>query len=315
MLIIKKSISISALVLTISLNTLFAQTSIEELDSKAVVSFSVMSDNKGYAMENEHMFKCDKWTREAGSSFILGLGDHVKDNRMNPFLEFIKTDIFWHNKFYPNVADGENEYWGENQGDWGAGAPILNYVDLASRDNVKMRKNKCEYYAIEKNNGVKVHIIQLHYSDTPTEAQIAFNKNTRKYLKKTLKKIHKKDNDIIIILAHTEEWIDDLDKDFRAKVLKKADLLLDATTHRFRKYELSGNEAKKGAIAFNTGAVGNSRENGFVQVHVLENPLRMVIQYQKTAKEERELQGKGFAYEKIIDGKIREIDWSDYSID
>ena len=87
---------------------LSAQKTIIKLDSLASFSFSIMSDNKGYSVENEHMYKCDKWIREAGDSFILGLGDHVKDNRENPFLDLLKNDSLWHNHFYPNVADGEN---------------------------------------------------------------------------------------------------------------------------------------------------------------------------------------------------------------
>lgn len=38
----------------------------------------------------------------------------------------------------------------------------------------------------------------------------------------------------------------------------------------------------------------------------------MIIQYQKTNNEMRELQGKGFSYEKIINGKIRAIDWNTF---
>jgi len=113
-----------------SLNRISAQTTIEKLDDTAIFSFSIMSDNKGYSVENEHMYKCNKWIREAGDRFILGLGDHVKDNRDNPFLDLIKNDSLWYNHFYPNVADGENEFWGKDQGDWGAGAPILDYMNL-----------------------------------------------------------------------------------------------------------------------------------------------------------------------------------------
>ena len=144
----------------LSLIRISAQVTIQELDDAAAFSFSIMSDNKGYSVENSHMFKCDKWIKEAGDSFIIGLGDHVKDNRQNPFLELMKNDSLWHNHFYPNVADGENEFWGEDQGDWGAGAPILDYVDLSSRRNIRIRDNNCEYYAIEEHSGIKVHIIQ-----------------------------------------------------------------------------------------------------------------------------------------------------------
>ena len=295
----------------ISTNTLFAQMNIKKLDSLAAFSFSIMSDNKGYSVENESMYKCDKWMREAGDKFILGLGDHVKDNRANPFLLFIKTDSLWHNHFYPNVADGENEFWGEDQGDWGAGSPILDYVNLSDRKNVKLRANKCEYYAVEEHDGIKVHIIQLHYSDTPKNPEIAFNKSSRDYLFKTLDNINKTDKDIIVVLAHTDEWIDVLDKKQRTKLLAKADLILDANTHSYKKYKVK-NAPENPAAVFNTGAVGNSRENGFMQIHVLKNPLRMIIQYQETKNATRKLQGKGLAYEKIINGETKKVNWKKF---
>jgi len=291
---------------------LFAQMSIEKLDKMALFSFSVMSDNKGASIENEHMYKCDKWIREAGDSFILGLGDHVKDNRTNYFLDLIKNDSLWHNHFYPNVADGENEYWGKEQADWGAGYPILDYVNLAKRPNVKIRENKNEYYAIETIDGVKVHIIQLHYPDSPPDPGIAFNESSRKYLMDILNSIKKTKKDIIVVLAHTGAWFDQLSKERKDILIKKADLLLGATTHTYKRYKLSENKKDKIALALNTGAVANSRESGFIQVHVLNKPMRLIVQYQKTKNESRELQRDGYAFEKKINGKIKKIDWDKF---
>ena len=308
---LKKHI-ISLLIIFTFTSTLSAQMSIEKLDDMAVLSFSIMSDNKGYSIENPHMNKLDLWVREAGDQFILGLGDHVKDNRANPFLDLIRTDSLWHNHFYPNVADGENEFWGKDQGDWGAGAPILDYVDFDKRKNMEIRSNNCEYYAIEEHNGIRVHIIQLHYSDNPPDPAIALNESTREYLMDVLDSIDKTDNDIIVVLAHTGNWVEQLSEERRSIVLDKADLLLGATTHRYQRYDFSNYENEKGAIAFNSGAVGNSGENGFLQVHVLEYPTRMIIQYQTTNNENRELQKSGFAYEKIINGKIKEIEWDTF---
>lgn len=294
--------------------SIFGQLTIQDLDESAEFSFSIMSDNKGYSIENSHMNKCNKWIREAGDVFILGLGDHVKDNRKNPFLDLIKNDSLWHNHFYPNVADGENEFWGEDQGDWGAGAPILEYVNLIGKPNVKVRENKCEYYAIEAHSGITVHIIQLHYSDTPEDPKIAFNESTRDYLFDTLESIKKTDNDIIVVLAHTGPWVNQLNAERKSILMNKADLILGATTHRFIRYHFLGEGIDTGAIAFNTGAVGNSPDNGFLQVHVLKNPTRMILQYQRTSEDSRKLQEAGFAFEKIINGKISEIDWNEYSL-
>jgi hypothetical protein len=290
-------------------NLVIAQATIKDLDRAAAFSFSIMSDNKGYSVENPHMNRCDKWIREAGDSFILGLGDHVKDNRVNPFLDLLKNDSLWHNHFYPNVADGENEFWGKEQGDWGSGAPILDYVDLSNRKNVKIRENGCEYYAVEEHEGIKVHIIQLHYSDNPPDSSIAFNESSREYLMDVLNGIHKSvDNDIIVVLAHTGPWVNMLSEERKLKLMNKADLILGATTHQFKRYHFLGQDVDSGAIAFNTGAVGNSSQNGFIQVHVLKSPFRIIVQYQNTQNESRELNRLGYAYEKIINGRIREID-------
>ena len=239
----------------------------------------------------------------------------MKDNRDNPFLDLIKNDSLWHNHFYPNVADGENEFWGKDQGDWGAGAPILDYMDLSKRKNVEIRDNNCEYYAIEEYGGIKVHIIQLHFSDNPPDPTIAFNESTRKYLFNILDSINKTDNDIIVVLAHTGPWVNQLSEERQLKLMDKADLILGATTHRYQRYYFLDGDVQTGAIAFNTGAVGNSGDNGFLQIHVLKYPTRMIIQYQRTKNDSRELQESGFAYEKIINGKISEIDWNTFTLE
>ncbi len=298
----------------LSTSSIVAQKTIEELDNVASFSFSIMSDNKGYSVENPHMYKCDKWIKDAGDRFIIGVGDHVKDNKKNLFLNLLKNDTLWHNHFYPNVADGENEYWGTGQGDWGAGHPILNSVDLANKKNVKLRDNKCEYYAVEEHSGIKVHIVQLHYSDTPKNPLVAFHENTRKYLMNTLDSINKTDNDIIVVLAHTGDWFNQLSLERKKKLMNKADIILGATSHFFKRYHYLDDDNTCDAIAFNSGAVGNSIDNGFMQVHVLKNPTRMIVQYQRTNATTRLLQEKGFAFEKIINGKSKEIDWDIFKI-
>jgi hypothetical protein len=121
--------------------------------------------------------------------------------------------------------------------------------------------------------------------------------------------IHKSvENDIIVVLAHTGAWVNMLSEERKIKLMNKADLILGATTHMFKRYHFLGTDVDTGAIALNTGAVGNSLVSGFLQIHVLKNPTRMFIQYQHTKNESRELNRIGFAYEKVINGRIREID-------
>ena len=107
-------------------------------------------------------------------------------------------------------------------------------------------------------------------------------------------------------------WFEQLSKERKAKLIKKADLLLGATTHVYKRYEILGNKKEKVALALNTGAVSNSHDSGFVQVHVLKNPMRLVVQYQRTSNDTRELQQDNFAFEKKIKGKIKKIDWDNF---
>jgi hypothetical protein len=130
----------------------------------------------------------------------------------------------------------------------------------------------------------------------------------------TLDSINKTDNDIIIVLAHTGDWFNQLSKERKSKLMNKADLIIGATSHFFKRYYYEDDDNANNAIAFNSGAVGNSIDNGFMQVHVLKNPTRMNIQYQRTNAPTRLFQEKGFAFEKIISGKSREIDWNTFII-
>ena len=314
--------------------SLFSQTenftTIKELDEKSIFSFSIMSDNKGDEIKKKPFKRMVDWMIESDKKFVIGLGDHVKkkkdpdkNRKKNKFLDFLTENDWWHNNFYPNIADGENEYYGEGQGDFGAGYPFLEHINLDKRKNTRIRDNKCEYYSqIEIEGGFVVHLIQLHYSDTPDNEKLAFNQSTRDYLIKTISAINKReDKDIIIVGAHSKDgiWIDKLNKNNRKIVMEKADLLLSATTHIFNIFDVEGyysyeekeNELRTinrtGALCINTGAITHARgfcPNGFVEVHVLKSPFRMVVQYINAEGKTRKLQPDGYAVVKIIDGKI-----------
>lgn len=292
-------------------------TTIGELDRAALFNFIVMSDNKGDSpVENPHMRKCDQWARDAKSGFILGLGDHVKKGTANPFISYMGNlaNTLWNAKFYPNVADGENEYWGSGQAAWGAGKPIFDVVRLADRGNVEIRPNKVEYYARLAVAGFTVHVIQLHFSDSPGPEQ-AFRADSRQYMMDKLASIAKGAKDIIVVMAHSEngDFVSVLNRQQRAALLGKADFLLSATTHSYKRLIYAGFE-RSGTLSVNTGSVGHSGdENGFVQIHVLENPVRFVLQYQSTEGSARQLRGAGksFLLEK---GTVKDVDWKGISI-
>ncbi len=281
----------------------------EELDKLAVFRFAIMSDNKGDSPKNSIEFaRMVKWIEEGGDKFVVGLGDHVLKGVENPFLQFLSENRWWREHFYPNVADGENEYYGSDQADWGAGRKIFDAVNLRSRDWVSIRPNGAEYYAKIGVNGYTVHLVQLSYPDEPPDPEIAFRPDSRRYLVETIQAIKKGEKDIIVACAHTcyGSWIGLLSDEQRKVVMEKADLVLSATTHIFMRIPVEGYE-DRGALCLNTGSISYPRfffPPGYVEVHVVEKPLRLVVQYIRADGDRRELQSGDLAWLKYASGRI-----------
>lgn len=286
---------------------------IQQLDEMAVFSFAIMSDNKGDSpLSREPFARMVQWIQESGDSFVVGLGDHVKKGWRNDFLPFVRGNSWWHDHFYPNVADGENEYYGSGQGDWGAGGAILDEVDLRQRPGVVVRENGAEYYAaIPAESGYTVHLIQLHFPDTPTNPQLAFPEDSRAYALEALAAIDKGPKDLIVMAAHSinGDWLSAISAQQQRQIMEKADLVLSATTHRFQRNTAEGYD-EHGALHINTGSITypNGTPEGYVEVHVLEDPVRLVVQFIDATRETRQLQGPRFAFLKEIGGGVRPID-------
>lgn len=287
---------------------------IEDLDGEALFSFAIMSDNKGDApMDKEPFDAMTEWIEDSGDRFVIGLGDHVKKGWDNNFLAFLDKNTWWSENFYPNIADGENEYYGTGQSDWGAGGRFLKETKLRKRDNVEVRDNGTEYYAKIRTGDYTVHLIQLHYPDQPYDDEQAFTEDSREYLMETLASIEKGPRDIVVAAAHsrTGSWIDVLSDEQRKQVMEKADLVLSATTHFFERYQVEGYE-NSGALCINTGSITYPRAycpSGYVQVHVLSEPQALVVQYLNAGRGEREMQHGEYAFIKAPGGKIYETDF------
>jgi hypothetical protein len=282
---------------------------IGDLDKAAVFSFAAMSDNHNDSPKTALDFgKMVKWIRESRDEFVIGLGDHLDKGLGRSFLDFLAENRWWHDHFYPNVADHENDFYGRGQWDWGAGKKILDEVDLRSRKGVEVRPNGAEYYARIRVKGYTVHLIQLSYPDEPPDPDVAFRPDSRRYLADTIEKIDKGEKDIIIACAHSRYgwWTYLLSDEQRKIVMEKADLVLSATTHVFARIRVEGYE-DHGALCINTGSITYPRlltPPGYVQVHVLEKPLRLVVQYVHANLEQRQLQSGEYAWVKYINGKI-----------
>jgi hypothetical protein len=284
---------------------------IRDLDEAAVFSFAIMSDNKGDSPYSSPVFAhMVEWINESRDAFVIGLGDHVKKDWANDFLTFLQDNEWWHRRFYPNVADGENEYYGSGQGDWGAGSQILNEVDMDSRPEVSIRDNRAEYYARIAVGNYTVHLIQLSFSDTPSDPGSAFREDSREYLIDTLNGIDKGERDIVVLGAHSiwGSWVEVLSEERMRIVMEKADLILSATTHYFTRIIPRG-YAYRGGLCLNTGSIthpSGGSDPGYLQVHVLENPLRLVVHYHDASSNQRTPRCGRFSLVKEIPGIILE---------
>jgi len=304
---------------------------IEDLDSISVFRFAIMSDNKGDSPYVGHwgnnkeksrlsMERLAAWTNT--SKFILGLGDHVVSNSNDPFLTFIRNDPFWKVNFYPNVADGENQAFGNGQDDWGAGREIFNYVeDFWGRDNVVGQGNGVDYYAFFEKNDFTVHVISLHFSDSGP----GLIEESRQFMEDRLTELaaDKTDKDIIVVLAHSRSGDFVKDADFSSAreelLLSTADLCVSATIHVFERYPDYNIQYPDGAVHYNSGAASQTGStHGYMELHLLDNPPRLIIQYINLEDNDtRQLQtdyieGIGdptLAVVKEINGPAYEVDW------
>lgn len=287
--------------------------SIRDLDRLADLHFVLMSDNKGDSPRSSVEFaRMTAWMKAGHPAFVIGLGDHVKHRWENTFIPWLQSDPWWHEHFYPNVADGENEYYSptHRQSDYGEGAPILDLVELNAHASV-IRPNRSEYYAQISVDDYTVHLIQMHFSDQPADAAVAFPESSRAWMIETLEGIEKRDKDLIIVAAHsrTGAWDMVLSPARRESLLNKADLVLSATTHRFEVWVPEGFEEGH-AVCVNTGAVnfpGPMAANGYVEIHLI-NSVGLVGQYIDLTQTGRRLQRGRFAWVKPKAGPMRYLD-------
>ena len=284
--------------------------SIEDLDRLSDLHFVIISDNKGDSpLSSVEFARMTAWMKEGNPAFVIGLGDHVKYRWENTFIPWLQSEPWWREHFYPNVADGENEYYSptHRQSDYGEGAPILDLVDLEARASV-IRPNRSEYYAQIPVGDYTVHLIQMHFSDQPADAAVGFPESSRAWMMETLKDIEKGDKDLIIVAAHSRSgaWDMVLSPERRQFLLDKTDLVLSATTHRFEAWVPE--EFEDGdAVCINTGAVnypGPMTPNGYVEIHLIES-VGVVGQYIDLTQTGRRLQHGRFAWVKPKDGPMR----------
>ena len=260
---------------------------IDTLDKLSLFTFAVFSDNKGDGPEDhEFMNGMAKGVENMKAEFVIGVGDHLRGQSDNPsqkFLSFIKNNDWWSKNFYPVIADGENNYYGTAQSDWGAGSKLNDEIHVCERENTVCKDNHAEYHAVFNIKGIEIHFITVHYPDAGDDR---FPESSKLYLLNELAQIEEKENQIIIAAAHTGNWLKDFEEIQQEIILKKADLLLGATTHIYKRYNYSNDLA----LFLNSGAVGYAIFfNNYLQVNVISSPLRIVVQNMKSDEYERQL--------------------------
>ncbi len=279
-----------------------------DLDAMAAYTFVLFGDQKGLGPGDEDMDRTIQWIADMKAVCAIGMGDHLTKGGGEGFLAFVAADPFWSTSFWPGVADGENEYYGASQGDWGAGGRILADCRVLERECVTVRENGCEYYAAIPTPSGTLHLVQAHYPDQPLNPMKAFPPASRAWMRSTIEGIEEREGDIVIAGAHSlmGDFLAALSPDDRAAIVAGADITISGTTHCFHRYDYG----PAGALALNTGAVGVPRgcPSGFISVHVLPDPWRLLAQYVSTETETRELAPPDRAYLKdLATGRISQV--------
>jgi len=271
-----------------------------------VLSFAIFSDNTGDGPEKSEFSRMIEWIKANNYPFVIGMGDHVKKGTKNGIIGFLKENMWWQGHFYPTIADGDNEFYGKNQKDWGAGKELFSMTDIRSRKNVIFAENGVEYYSVINEKGLNIHFISLHYPDQPNIDSIAFKDSSKEYMVDVLKKIDKKENDIIIIGAHSRlgYWLDRLNAEQKKIVNEKADIVLSSTTHVFHIFSENGDS---GPLVLNTGSITRPRlwsPPGFISVDVYNDPLEIDASYIDCSKKKLSKPKLFFRAKKTINGRI-----------
>ena len=275
--------------------------SFDELQHSKAFSFSVFSDNQGYApSSNLYMARMNMHIRKTNDQFVLGVGDHVSRASSNEFLFYVCNDPFWKNNFYPTIADGENSLFGRSQQDWGAGRGFFESIDLNRKQNVLFSDEKVDYYSfIEHESGFTIHLISLHFPDEPSNIEASFRTSSKIFLQNTLSKIQKSNYDIIVIATHSRFgfFTEYLNPELQQMVMQKADLVLSGSTHFFER-QISNNMST-GPLILNTGSITNPRfgsRPGFIQVSILPEQDGIHVQFIPVDQNTFQLNSKPYAF-------------------
>jgi len=169
--------------------------------------------------------------------------------------------------------------------------------------NPKRDATRVEYYAEIEREDVTVHFIGAYH-----DAKSEFRELSRRFLVETLRDIDKGKRDIVIAAGHSwsGNFIDHLNKKRTWTVLEKADFVFSGDTHEANYYMGTSDtyleyndepnldytkhpEFPEVALVLNSGAINEGPDPGYFEMHVFEDPLRVVAQYVSNKTPERKL--------------------------
>ncbi len=280
-------------------------TTIDQLKEMSDFQFAIMSDNKGRATGLDDFVHMVNQIEDLESEFVVGMGDNLENTGSMMFLEFVAGNLFWKNKFWPNVADGENQHYGSSQADWGEGREIFHAFDMFNRSNIDWpgfgaempTKEPASYAAHITVNGITVNLIQLTFSDQPSSLSEAFQEGTRQFMEDQLDaRAAQAGEEITVIGAHSKDglWVDYLGSSRKAKVNELGDLALAATVHTYNHFD----HGETGILELNSAHVGaynaSDDNSGFLSCFVIAEPLALITMFTPTKSDVVSL-NKGYA--------------------
>ena len=170
--------------------------------------------------------------------------------------------------------------------------------------NVTPEPTETEYYAEIERKSVTVHFVGAYHG-----AYSPFAEPSRRFLLETLRQIDNGENDIVIVSAHSwsGNFIDHLNWRETWEVLDEADFVLSGHIHEPNQFMSTSDPYRRWssgpaldytqhpsfpeiALVLNTGAVNTGTDPGYFEMHVLEDPVRVVAQYVPNRSPGRELQ-------------------------
>ncbi len=265
-------------------------TTIDQLKEMSDFQFAIMSDNKGRATGLSDFAHMVNQIEDLDAEFVVGMGDNLENTGSMMFLDFVAGNLFWKNKFWPNVADGENQHYGSSQADWGEGREIFHAFDMFNRSDIDWpgfgaempTKEPASYAAHITVNGITVNVLQLTFSDQPYELSEAFQEGTRQFMEDQLDaRADKAGKEITVIGAHSKDglWVDYLGSSRKAKVNELGDLALAATVHTYNHFD----HGETGILELNSAHVGaynaSDDDSGFLSCFVIAEPLALVTMF------------------------------------